>query len=161
MIFSVILCWNKLICKNYLKALIIEKKPVTFKFHGTNNCKHDGEDTTTCKKWWKLLVAWQKVCKSASAVKIKCEHPTSFNDGKTTSWILDFLLAQNIGDVFDNRFLDLPTAVHVQTQGVLELFLNKYIYWWNIKLKVGMFFYFMNSNALSGRLFRVPYFFVR
>ena len=56
---------TNLFARNYLKALIIKKKMVTFKFHGTNDCKNGSEDTAKCEKWWKLLVAWQKVCKSA------------------------------------------------------------------------------------------------
>ena len=89
-------------------------------------------------KGWKLvwIRTWQNVTSDENFLqlgrrfvkvpvqkKVERKHPNSFNFGKTTSWILNFLLAQNIADVFDdNRFLNLPTPGRVRTQGVLKSF---------------------------------------
>ena len=61
-------------------------------------------------------------------------------------------------------------AVQVQTQEVLELFLIKYIYWWNINLQVGIFiswilvpacpnFHYRNTPIERRRAWKVGYLF--
>lgn len=66
----------KLFAKNILKGSDHQEKKASFKFHGTNDCKHDSGDNAKCKKWWKLGRRFVKV---PVQKKVKREHPTFFN----------------------------------------------------------------------------------